>query len=88
MPAAPAVGRAHQIVVVVAAEHAQLRDSLDLGRVVEHGAHPRGVAVDVGLDVGDVMHAHRHPGARTPARSVSARNRCRRSSVVWRIIKN
>ena len=59
MPAAPAVRCANQVVEVVAAEHAQLGDALDLRRVVEHRAHPRGVAVDVRLDVGDVVHAHR-----------------------------
>jgi hypothetical protein len=41
-------------VVVIAAKKAEVRDSLNLRGVVEHRAHPCGVAVDLALDVRDV----------------------------------
>ena len=51
--AAPTVTCANQFVLVVAAKKAEVRDSLNLLGVVEHRAHPCGVAVDLALDVGD-----------------------------------
>ena len=66
MPAAPPARGAHQFVVVIAAEHAQFRDPLYPCRVVEHRAHRSGVTVDLGFDVGDVVHAHRHQRREIP----------------------
>src|SRR5262245_29742357 len=53
--ALPALGRAHELVVVVAAGRARPLHARELHRVEEHGPDVGAVAVEVDLDVGDVV---------------------------------